>query len=77
MTAVADALLRPLPCLLCGRPPRHALLFVSKAQRLVGAPPGKTRALRYSLCRRCFRKRGLERAERLILDQAAAINRVN
>jgi hypothetical protein len=53
------------------------MLFVPRAQRLVGAPPGKTRALRYSLCRRCFRKRGLARAESLILNQAAGTNRVN
>jgi hypothetical protein len=65
------------PCLLCNRPPSFAVVFVPRAQQLVGAPPGKLRLVRYSLCKRCLRKRGVAAAERHILAEAAALARVN
>jgi hypothetical protein len=75
---VAELLLRPLPCLLCGLPPHIGAVFIPHDQRGVAAPPGKVRAIRYSLCRRCFRKpRCRERSERQILAELAAVNRLN
>ena len=55
------ALTTPLPCLLCGRPPRYNGVFIPKphARLRFAVPPGKTRLFRYSLCRRCHRKRGV------------------
>jgi hypothetical protein len=69
-------LLRPLPCLLCGRPPRYNGIFVPKppARFRFGTPPGKTRLFRYSLCRRCHRKRGVgQRVEAKLLADLAEL----
>jgi hypothetical protein len=50
--ALAAALLRP--CLICGRRPDIAGLFIPNDPREWGAPPAKTRMLVYSLCQACF-----------------------
>jgi len=76
-SALPSVLAACLPCLLCGKPAVVGALFVPNDQDLVGAPPGKLRVFRYSLCRRCLRKKGATAAERRILDTMAAQNRVN
>jgi ribosomal protein S14 len=45
-------------CVLCGRPPAHQGIFLPNARRQadVNAPAGKTRAIGYTLCRRCHRQ---------------------
>lgn len=74
----AAALAVPLPCLLCGRPASHNGVFVAKDQRRVGAPVGKVRLVRYSLCMRCRRKPGVcHRVEKRILANFDALARVN
>ena len=60
-----------MPCILCGTAPAgiSALWFPGNDldRRLVGTPPGKTRAVLYSLCDRCHAKSGaLERVEDVI-----------
>jgi hypothetical protein len=53
-------------------------MFFPNDQARVGAPPNKTRAFRYSLCKRCVRKVGsVDRAERIIFDATAALTRCN
>lgn len=46
-------------CLLCGKPAAYAGVWVPPPaiQRRLGARPGKTRAVRYHLCREHFRDR--------------------
>ena len=73
-----DLLTAPLACLLCGRPPRYAGVFVAKDQRRVGAPPGKVRVVRYSLCKKCVRKSSTwQRVEERLLGDCDALERVN
>ena len=60
-----------MPCILCGTAPAgtSALWFPGNDmdRRLVGTPPGKTRAVLYSLCDRCHAKPGaLEKVEDVI-----------
>jgi hypothetical protein len=46
----------PLPCLLCGRRPAPwGCLFTPSDPQRFGAPRGKVRLIRYSLCGRCYR----------------------
>jgi hypothetical protein len=45
-----------LDCLLCGRRPHFEGVFVPKDQQRAGAPPGKVRLIRFTLCRHCSRK---------------------
>jgi hypothetical protein len=53
--------LRKKPCLLCGKPPHRACVFLPKDQLRVSAPPGKVRGVGYTLCWRCHRKPGSRR----------------
>ncbi len=65
-------------CLLCGRRPFVAAVFVPKDQRRVCAPAGKVRAVSYTLCKKCFRKPDSpRRAENRILGDFDALARVN
>jgi hypothetical protein len=41
-------------CLLCGEEPDFLALFRPHDQQAVEAPPGKTRAIAYALCARCW-----------------------
>lgn len=40
-------------CTLCHRPAKWRGVFLAHDQSRVSAPPGKTRAISYLLCRRC------------------------
>jgi hypothetical protein len=74
----AEALAAPLSCIVCGRPEAVKVLFVPRDQRLAGGTAGTVRGARYSLCKRCNRKPGKRRAaERIILNDMAALQRVN
>jgi hypothetical protein len=52
---VSDVLAK---CLLCGAKPAIYGVFVPPGQLRAMAPPGKTRAVWYSLCRRYHRRGG-------------------
>jgi hypothetical protein len=41
-------------CLLCGNDPDFLAVFRPTDQAAAGAPPGKTRAIAYALCARCW-----------------------
>jgi hypothetical protein len=69
---------RGLDCLLRGRRPHFGGLFIPKDQARVGAPPGKVRAFRFGLCKRCSRRPGTpRRVERLLLGDLDALARRN
>ena len=66
------------PCLLCGRRAWIGAAFFPNNQQAVGAPAGKTRAVLYSLCKKCYRKPDHpDRVEKRIFGDIAAMNRVN
>jgi hypothetical protein len=65
-------------CLLCGRKPILIGSFIPHNQRAINAPAGKVRAVWYSLCRRCSKKRSTPaKIEDFAFRSWAAMERVN
>ena len=65
----------PLPadfCLFCGAAPDFIGVFVPEDPETFGAPKGKTRFVRYCLCKKCFLSQGAQaRAEKIIKSELA------
>jgi hypothetical protein len=74
-----DFLIHPLPCLLCGNRPHTNGVWVPKVAALqLLAQPGKVRAVRYPLCRKCFRRPDCIKAvEAEVLGEMVALAGVN
>jgi hypothetical protein len=72
-------LLLPLSCVLCGaRAVSFNGMFQPIDQKAVGAPPGKVRLLRYSLCQRCHALPDwMKRVDAKLMADLAALRRAN
>ncbi|HPA14892.1 MAG TPA: hypothetical protein PKV75_06430 [Desulfobacterales bacterium] len=54
-------------CIICGAPPEVIGIFKPDTPSLYGAPPGKTRFIRYCLCEKCRTSKGVaEQVEKII-----------
>ena len=57
------------PCILCGKPSVHPVMFVPKSPGDYGAKPGVSRVIAYGLCNACFNTAdGMDRAEKIMMD---------
>jgi hypothetical protein len=73
LTGTIQSRLRPARCLLCDRPACCTGYFQPHDQRAFLAPPGKVRALIYSLCRTCLRRPNVvDAVERVLTAQFRA-----